>query len=52
VNDNRVRHDHQDREGRQYRWASPPPDGPPGMPINCRCYAEPVFTEILSDLTE
>lgn len=34
---------HWDREGKVYEWTNPPPDGNPGMPINCRCYAEPIF---------
>ena len=34
---------HWDREGKVYEWNNPPPDGNPGMPINCRCYAEPIF---------
>lgn len=34
---------HWDREGKVYYWDNPPPDGNPGMPINCRCYAEPIF---------
>ena len=34
---------HWDREGKIYEWDNPPPDGNPGMPINCRCYAEPIF---------
>ena len=34
---------HWDREGKVYEWNNHPPDGNPGMPINCRCYAEPIF---------
>ncbi len=60
--DARVRESHSEREGRYYAWPGsgvagqvfngkvilpPPPDGPPGVPINCRCVALPVIdTEI------
>ena len=40
--------DHWGREGREYRWDSPPADGHPGQPILCRCRAEPVIN--LDDL--
>jgi len=43
VQDNRVRAEHAEREGKKYAWANPPADGHPGEPINCRCFAEPVF---------
>lgn len=36
---------HAKRNGKSFRWDSPPNeepgDGPPGEPINCRCFAEP-----------
>jgi SPP1 gp7 family putative phage head morphogenesis protein len=51
ANDERVRDEHQDREGQEFKWSDPPEDGNPGEPIQCRCYAEPVFDEIMSDLT-
>lgn len=34
---------HYMREGKIFRWDSPPPDGHPGWPIQCRCWAEPVL---------
>lgn len=34
---------HWDREGKYFSWLIPPPDGNPGMGINCRCYAEPAY---------
>lgn len=37
--DERVRKLHADREGRTFRWDSPPSDGHPGYPILCRCSA-------------
>lgn len=56
-NDNRVRgnpaglypkskYSHWNREGKKYKWSDPPPDGHPGEPIQCRCWAEPVIDEI------
>lgn len=41
----KVHGNHWDREGKIYYWSDPPPDGHPGMGINCRCYAEPIFEE-------
>lgn len=43
--DERVRPDHAEREGEEFNWDNAPEDGHPGEPINCRCYAEPVFEE-------
>lgn len=43
-------------EGETFEYANPPPadvdGGPalPGVPINCRCYPEPVFDDLLADL--
>jgi len=34
---------HWEREGKTYRWDTPPGDGNPGEPILCRCWAEPVL---------
>jgi SPP1 gp7 family putative phage head morphogenesis protein len=45
-NDNRVREEHQEREGETYEYDDPPDGELPGEPILCRCYAEPVFTDI------
>jgi SPP1 gp7 family putative phage head morphogenesis protein len=47
VGDARVRTEHRLREGQIFRWDRPPPDGHPGQPINCRCYAEPVIDDVL-----
>lgn len=38
---NRVHGDHWVREGKTFRWDSPPPDGHPGHAPGCRCYAKP-----------
>ena len=50
------RYNHWSREGKVYSFDKPPPDGNPGQPINCRCYAEPIlpieFDELLKDSDE
>ncbi|HEX5034646.1 MAG TPA: phage minor head protein, partial [bacterium] len=43
--DERVRPEHEAREGKEFKWSNPPPDGHPGEAINCRCVALPVFDE-------
>ena len=45
--DERVRPEHRAREGNIYEWDSPPGDGHPGEPINCRCYAEPILEDLI-----
>lgn len=51
VNDERERSSHRDLEGEIFSWDSPPiVDGEavhPGEAIQCRCYAEPVFEDLL-----
>lgn len=42
MEDDRVRREHRDRQGRMFQWANPPWDGHPGFPIACRCRAQPV----------
>lgn len=37
---------HWDRENEMFPWAEPPPDGHPGFPIQCRCYAEPAMNDL------
>ncbi len=44
--DNRERDEHVEREGKEFSWDDPPEDGHPGEPIQCRCYAEPVFAQL------
>ena len=46
-NDNRVRSEHEGREGKRFLWSEPPADGHPGEAINCRCNAEPNLSGIL-----
>lgn len=43
--DERVRDSHRKREGELFAWDNPPDDGHPQEPIQCRCYAEPVFPD-------
>jgi len=47
-NDERVRDEHVDLgNGGPYSYENPPSEGLPGEPINCRCYAEPVLSDLL-----
>ena len=48
--DSRVRPEHAAREGDLFQWDSPPEDGHPGQPINCRCRAEPNVEGLLERL--
>ena len=42
--DERVRESHKSKNGKRFRWDSPPADtGHPGQDIQCRCVAEPVI---------
>ncbi len=50
MNDERVRDEHAEREGEIFEWDDPPEDGHPGEAIECRCYPEPIFDDILEDL--
>lgn len=63
--DERVRGSHREREGEVFEWGAPigpqlkakglkvdTIDGPPGKPINCRCYAEPVLSDLVEDAPE
>lgn len=47
--DERVREEHEDRNGQVFRWDSPPSDGHPGEPINCRCVALPMIEDVLPE---
>lgn len=49
VHDDRVRDEHDARDGETYDYNDPPDGELPGEPINCRCYAEPVLDDILSE---
>ena len=47
VRDNRVREEHEALDGDSIAWDSPPTDGHPGEAVNCRCYADPDFSELI-----
>jgi len=51
VGDERVREEHEELEGRMFKWNDPPGEGIPGEPINCRCTAEPNIEDALAALT-
>jgi SPP1 gp7 family putative phage head morphogenesis protein len=44
-NDERVRDEHEERNGKTYSYANPPDGELPGQPIQCRCVANPILTE-------
>ncbi len=48
--DSRVRPEHSSRDGSVFSWSEPPSDGHPGQPIQCRCYAEPVWDSVFKTL--
>lgn len=43
--DARERKEHVYREGQEFDIDHPPEDGPPGYPIRCRCWPEPIWDE-------
>lgn len=47
VGDDSVRPEHRARNGRRFAYDDPPSDGPPGVPVQCRCYADPDFDDAL-----
>ncbi len=47
VRDNRVREEHEALDGDSIAWDSPPAEGHPGEAVNCRCYADPDFSDLL-----
>lgn len=50
--DERVRDEHEARDGNEYSYDDPPNGELPGEPILCRCYPEPVFDDILGGLDD
>lgn len=48
--DNRVREEHEERDGEAFEWSSPPEDGHPGHAINCRCNADPDVEGLIESL--
>ena len=49
MQDERVRPEHAEREGKKYSYDDPPEGELPGEAINCRCYPDPDFSSILGD---
>jgi len=48
--DGRVRESHREKNGQVFEWNSPPVDtGHPGQDFQCRCYAEPVFSDLMQE---
>lgn len=46
VNDNRVRHNHVERDGKTFAWDAPPSGGShPGIEVRCRCRSEAVWDD-------
>jgi SPP1 gp7 family putative phage head morphogenesis protein len=50
--DERVRDEHDALDGRSFSYDDPPEEGLPGEPIQCRCTAEPDFSDILNAATD
>lgn len=50
MEDNRVREEHQLRDGDEFQWDKPPEDGNPGEPVQCRCYGEPDLKPIMAQI--
>lgn len=48
--DERVRSSHEARNGKIYSWDDPPGGELPGTPINCRCVARPLVSELLDEM--
>ena len=48
--DERVRDEHEDRDGNEYEWDSPPDGEMPGTPVNCRCSARASVDRLLAQL--
>ncbi len=49
--DAKVRDSHAQYDDQVFRWDSPPAGGHPGQAYNCRCYAEPIRVDALTNLT-
>jgi len=49
--DERVRDEHISLDGRRFAWATGAPgEGAPGEPVQCRCYADPDFDDLVGSL--
>ena len=49
VGDSKVRPEHAARNGKFFRWDSPPKGGHPKQDFNCRCEAEPALDRFFED---
>lgn len=45
--DDRVRGTHAHNNGLIFSWNDPPPTGHPGEDFQCRCYAEPIISDLI-----
>lgn len=52
MGDARVRDEHQDLNGKIFSWDSPPDVGHPGDDYQCRCYADPVLSDLVPGMEE
>lgn len=50
--DDRVREEHEALDGETFSYDDPPDEGLPGEPIQCRCTAEPDFSDILGEASD
>lgn len=48
--DSRVRGEHEERNGRVFRWDDPPFDGHPGEAVNCRCTYSPHLEDLIGEI--
>lgn len=48
--DEKVRKDHAERDGKSFDYANPPKGGNPGEDFNCRCWAEPLPENTLKEV--
>lgn len=46
MGDERTRPTHRALNGKTCSWAKAPPEGHPGFPVRCRCYADPLLPEM------
>ncbi len=51
--DTRVRQTHKSNDGQTFSWVKPPTlTGHPGQDVQCRCWAEPIFDDIVAELKD
>ena len=47
--DGRVRDEHKDYDGKRFLYSRPPKGGAPGIPVQCRCWADPDFDAVFRE---